>query len=361
MLANSTQNGSKGGSTTTAWSLQVKPLSKHLRSRALLVTVALLGLAGGTAQAQSPGEPSAVIKVTCNRDCLIGLTRRYMAALVSHDPSSLPLASNVQFTENDVVIPIGKGLWRTISKVAPTGLEVADPQTGNAAWFGVVWEHGNPAIYAMRLQVTDGKIDQVETVVHRKTGLPAPFGDPDKIVHDPLFQQPLPTEARRGRERLIAVAQSYFNTVERNDGMVFAHFTDDCGRLENGISTTAPPKGGSQANASSLAVGCENQFKLGIYRINKRVRERRFPIVDTVRGVVVASGFFDHDNSFDHYNLTNGREMKTALKWPNSITLLEAFRINAGEIQRIEAVFTYVPYAMHNPWATGRPNSELGQ
>ncbi len=30
-------------------------------------------------------------------------------------------------------------------------------------------------------------------------------------------------------------------------------------------------------------------------------------------------------------------------------------------IQRIEAVFTYVPYAMHNPWATGRQYSELGQ
>jgi hypothetical protein len=339
----------------------VKPLSGHLCARALLMGVALLGLASGAAHAQAPGESSAVIRATCDRDCLIGFARRYMAALASHDPSSLPLASNAQFTENDVIIPIGKGLWRTISKVSPTSLEVADPQTGNAAWFGVVWEHGNPAIYAMRLRVTDGKIDQVETVVHRKTGLPAPFGDPDKIIHDPLFQQALPPEARRSRERLIAVAQSYFNTVERNDGMVFAHFTDDCGRLENGISTTAAPKDGSKGSAASWAVGCENQFKLGIYRINKRVRERRFPIVDTERGVVVASGFFDHDNSFDHYQLTDGREMKTALKWPNSITLLEAFRINAGDIQRIEAVFTYVPYFMHNPWATGRPYSELGQ
>ena len=42
--------------------------------------------------------------------------------------------------------------------------------------------------------------------------------------------------------------------------------------------------------------------------------------------------------------------MRTALKWPNSITLLEAFRIKDGKIQRIEAVFTYVPYFMHNPF-----------
>ena len=339
----------------------MNPLSRHLWARAVLLGVAWLAVAGGAAQAQAPGEPSAVTRVTCDRECLIGFARRYMAALAAQDPSRLPLAGTVRFTENDVAMALGKGLWRTISKVAPDGLEVADPLTGNAAWFGVVWEHGNPAIYAMRLHVADERIDQVETVVHRKTGLPAPFGDPDRVVHDPLFQQVLPTAARRSRERLIAVAQSYFNTVERNDGMVFAHFTDDCGRLENGISTTAAPKAGGPGNAASLALGCENQFRLGIYRINKRVRERRFPIVDTERGVVVASGFFDHDNSFDHYELTTGREMKTALKWPNSITLLEAFRINAGDIQRIEAVFTYVPYFMHNPFATCRPDAESGQ
>jgi hypothetical protein len=95
--------------------------------------------------------------------------------------------------------------------------------------------------------------------------------------------------------------------------------------------------------------GCENQFKLGLYRINKRIRRNIF-IIDPDRGVVVARGFFDHANEFDHYKLTNGRDMRTALKWPNSITLLEAFRIRNGEIQRIEAVFTYVPYFMHNPF-----------
>ena len=100
--------------------------------------------------------------------------------------------------------------------------------------------------------------------------------------------------------------------------------------------------------------GREAQFKLGLYRINKRVRERRFPLVDEERGIVVATGFFDHANAFDEYKLTNGRTMKTALKWPNSITLMEAFRVRDGRIHRIEAIFTYVPYFMHNPWAVRR-------
>jgi len=340
----------------------VKGLSGRVIMQGLFAATLTIALAGGAVRAQAPGEPSAVNRVTCDRDCLIDTVRLYMAALPKHDPSWLRLASNVRFTENNVVLPMGKGQWRSVNRVAESGLEVADAQTGNAAWFGVIWEHEQPAYFALRLHVKDGRIDEVETVVHRKTGLPAPFGDPDKVEHDVAFDEVLPVEQRRPRERLIAVAQSYFNTVELNDGMVFAPFDDECARLENGISTTAAPKGGSGGgNAAAIAQGCEAQFKLGLYRINKRVRERRFPIVDEERGIVVASGFFDHANGFDRYKLTNGNEMKTALKWPNSITLLEAFRVKDGKIHRIETVFTYVPYFMHNPWATGRQYSELGQ
>jgi hypothetical protein len=327
----------------------------------LLVAAGAAILTAMPATAQAPGEPSAVNIPTCDRACLIDHARDYMKALAAKKPDQVKFADDVVFTENNVVIPVGKGLWNSISRVAPTGMEAADPLTGQAAWFGVVWEHGVAAIYAMRIHVQDGRIDEVETVVHRKTGLPAPFGDPDKVTHDPEFNDVLPPEQRRSRARLIAVAQSYFNTVERNDGMVFAPFSEDCSRLENGISTTAAPPPGAGGNASTIATGCLAQFKLGIYRINKRIRERRFPLVDEERGVVVASGFFDHDNEVDVYKLTNGRDMKTALKWPNSISLLEAFRVKNGEIQKIEAVFTYVPYFMHNPWATGREHGEEGE
>jgi hypothetical protein len=328
----------------------------------------LIGLPAATpVWAQAPGEKSAVNIPTCDRACLIDFARGYMKALADRKPEALKLADNVRFTENNVFIPVGKGLWNSVSKVAPSGMEAADPLTGQVAWFGVVWEHGDPAIYAMRLHVADGKIDEIETVVHRKTGLPAPFGDADKVTHSPAFDEVLPPERRVSRARLVAMAQSYFNTVERNDGTVFAPFAEDCGRLENGISTTAPGRGSSLnpgqpgGNATSIASGCENQFKLGIYRINKRIRERRFPLIDEERGVVVSTGFFDHDNEVISYKLTDGREMKTALKWPNSISLIEAFRVRDGKIHEIEAVFTYVPHFMHNPWAVGREFGEAGE
>ena len=143
-----------------------------------------------------------------------------------------------------------------------------------------------------------------------------------------------------------SIADGYFDTVQLNDGHVFTNFSDDCGRFENGIRTTS----NSRKDSVKMAVeGCEAQFRLGIYRINKRVR-RDFFIFDEERGVAVGRGFFDHANEFDRYKLTNGNEMKTLLKWPNTITMLEAFRIKNQEIQRIEAVFTYVPYFMPNPF-----------
>jgi len=269
-----------------------------------------------------------------------------MDALAHRDPARVTLAKNVRFTENNVEMPIGKGLWATVTGVSSAGLEAADATTGEAAWLGTAEENGVPVYYAMRLQVRDGAISEVETIVVRATGLPLPFGDVTKVTHDPLFAQALPPEQRRPRERLRAVADSYFNTVELNDGMVFAPFTEDCARLENGILTTAASAG----SAGAISPGCEAQFKLGIYRINKRIRERRYPLIDVERGVVVATAFFDHANEFDRYKLTDGREMTTALKWPNSISLIEAFKVTDGRIQRIEAVFAYVPYFMHSPF-----------
>jgi len=313
-------------------------------ARAALIGLALL--ASGALRAQAPGEPSAVYP-SCNRACLIGVVHSYLDALRHQDRGLAPFAAHARYTENNVEMPLGEGLWGSVGGVSATGLEVADPDSGNAAWFGTVQEHGVGAFLALRLKVEDGLITEVESVVQRKPVHPAPFGDPDKLTHDPAFEQILPAEERRERQRLIAVADGYFSTVEQNDGQILTAFDPDCQRTENGISTTSGAQG-----AAAISQGCESQFKLGLYRINKRVRERRFPIVDAERGVVVATGFFDHANTFDSYKTNDGKVRATALKWPNSISLMEAFKIRNGLIYRVEAVFTYVPYFMHSPYAT---------
>jgi len=314
----------------------------------VLAAGAAMTLVATQAFAQQADQKSAVYELKCERSCLLGVLGQYMDALRARSPSSAPLADTYRFTENNVTLPIGKGLWGTVDKVDAVGMEVADTQTQNAAWFGSAIENGQPVLYAVRIHVQKGRIDEVESVVHRKTTLPAPFGDTTNLRHDPEFNAVLPPEQRRPRERLKAIADAYFDTVELNDGQVFAPFSDDCARLENGMATTAGDR--EPGKKSEFVDGCEAQFKLGSFKINKRLRERRFPIIDEERGVVVASAFFDHANEWDSFKLTDGTVMKTWLKWPNSITLLEAFRIKDAKISRVEVVFTYVPYGMHNPW-----------
>ena len=40
----------------------------------------------------------------------------YMDALSHHDPSRLPLAAHVRFTENGAQVPLGEALWVTFTK-----------------------------------------------------------------------------------------------------------------------------------------------------------------------------------------------------------------------------------------------------
>jgi hypothetical protein len=317
------------------------------------IVLVALGLALAVpVSAQSYGERTALPRGDCDRQCLESLVTAYVSALGSRDPSRAPFADNIRFTENSVEMPIGEGLWATVSAISPAdGMIAADTETGNTAWFGHAYEHGNLIFLALRIKVDGKKITEAETVIARRTGMPLIFGT-GKEPHHPAWKQALTPEQQRPRPRLRAVADSYFNTVEYNDGQVFAHFKPDCSRLENGISTTAAS--GNAASSASVAEGCEAQFKLGIYRINKQLRERRYPIIDVERGVVVAMNFFDHANTFDEYKLTDGRTMKTLLKWPNSLSIMEAFKIVDGQIFTIEAVFDYVPYGMHSPWAQGR-------
>ncbi len=76
----------------------------------------------GAARAQS-NDVAAVPRVvtttqshaaSCDRACLEGFVDRYFAAVIADDPSAVPLARNVRFTENGQVLPLGEGLWKSM-------------------------------------------------------------------------------------------------------------------------------------------------------------------------------------------------------------------------------------------------------
>lgn len=280
---------------------------------------------------------------------LYALAEAYLDALEAGDPARLAWADGAVFTENNVRLEPGDGLWNTISARRRTyDLKAADPQTGQVAWFGLVEEHGHPAIMGLRLAVADGRIAEVETIVCRSMEF-GPFPSIETYVAPrPLMLADVPEAQRVPRERMIAIANGYFDTLELNDGTLHTAFTDDCDRIENGLQTTNNPRIEGYPIA---AMGCAEQFRLGQYIYDDRLRDRRFPLVDEEKGLVLAGGFIDHTGKVVDVTWTDGvTKTKSVFHFPHSFALLELFKVIDGKIAGVEAVFITVPYNMPSPW-----------
>lgn len=287
---------------------------------------------------------------TLSREALYAEADAYLAGLAVQNPSALRWADSALFTENNVRLAIGDGLWNTVSAVRPYyDLKAADPERGQVSWFGVVEEHGIPAIMALRLRLVDGRIAEAETIVCRKVDL-SPFPGVDTYTSPrPLMLADVPRELRRPRERMIAVADGYFDTLQLNDGTLFTEFTDDCERIENGVQTTNNI--GAFPDYPIAGLGCAEQFRKGHFVFDDRLRDRRFPLVDEEKGLVLAGGFIDHTGRKVELTWTDGTPARSVFHYPHSFVLLELFKIVDGRIAGVEAVFVTVPYNMPSAWS----------
>lgn len=307
------------------------------RCRYLLLPLCLIG---SPAVAQTGDD--------CDSACLTGLVDDYLAAMLAFDGMALPgtveplpWAATVGFTENDVGLMIGDGLWGSSTAVGE-GYVLADPSTGNVLWFGLVEEHGQAAYAAFRLGVQGQSIAAVETIVGRE-GSPAPFAPTAGYAVDPSFSRTVPEGDRLPRRRLEALVSGYYSSLRQNDGTVRTEIADDCRRLTNGF-TTSHVEGAEPS-------GCRQQLEAGWYRYVDDVRALRMPIVDEARGVVVAIALLDHAARFVDYETVDGQARKIPIEYPNTHAVLEIFKIEGGEIRRIEGVTAFQPYLMPTRWS----------
>jgi len=163
----------------------------------------------------------------------------------------------------------------------------------------------------------------------------------------PEFEELLPPAGRTSRAQMVVAANGYFDTLQLNDGTLHVQFTDDCNRREDGMQTT----NNVQSVLDPISRwGCADQFRLGQYRYDDRLRDRRFLMADEERGIILAGGFIDHEGKVGEFKLTDGTTKVSMIRRPHSFVLLEAFKIRGGRIQGIEAVFHTVPYNMPSPW-----------
>jgi hypothetical protein len=282
----------------------------------------------------------------CDRTCLYEIADTYFDAMVKKDVSHAPLAKDVKFSENGILLSVGDGLWNTISGVRGYDLKVADPANGQVARIDVVEEHGFPAIIAARFKVVDKQITEIETILTRKIdNSPFPVTDGYDTPHA-LWSEDVPLERRNQRFRMISVADGYFDTIQLNDGTLFTNFADDCNRVENGLLTTNTDIPGYDI----AKMGCAEQFELGQYIYDDRLRNRRYPLVDEEKGVVLSAAFMDHTGSVYELEWTDGTPQKSIFFYPHSFILIELFKVEDNAIRRVEAVFASMPYNMPSVW-----------
>jgi hypothetical protein len=289
---------------------------------------------------------------TCNRECLEGYVNRYLDAMQAHKVSDDLFARETKFTENGVRLPLGnEGLWFRMSGKGTYKFYVPDIETQQVAFIGTVREGGKTTTdgtlvaLALRLKIVDNRITEIEQLAIRPDvplggAAPAPSRFPptgeavEKMgAPNAIFKEVIPEAKRPSREELIKTANYYFAGLQRNDGKGYYPFTDDCDRFENGIQTTNIPRT-DPATGKTIKMGCKKQFEEGLKGIVSRVRDRRFVAVDRERGIVFAFGFFDHEN----------------INW--TWQLGELFKIENGQIRRIEAVFHRAPYGINSGWST---------
>lgn len=323
-----------------------------------------LGLAAVSMQSANaqvpPNNYGRTIPANCPAECLNGVIDKFLAAMIARNPKQAQLSDNVRYTEMGQQVPVGEGLWTTVTGLGNYRHYMSDPETGQAAYIGTVKEDSNVMVLALRLGVRLGKITEAEIVYYRRGGGPA-FNDAgiDKMEQlgkpDAAWLESIPANERVTRPEMIEVANKYFDHIQGDDGGKIFPFTDDCDRIENGAQTTNNPSltvGGGGFNNAALS--CKGQFEIGYFAaIAATTGDRRFVFADPRTGVVFCFVVF-HNKGVKSVTLTDGRVVQMGrFSRPSTLLLAEVFKIQRGAIRRIWVVGNGVPYRMGTGWPGG--------
>ena len=170
-----------------------------------------LALSGGVIWFLVLGSNTAAIAQSsgpaCTRESLKAITDKFFTALEAHKPSSLQLVSGVKYTENGIVVAVGKGSWETAGKTTfKRGL--IDTQKCGTHTQTIIDENGKPMLYGVRLKVDKEKISEIEAIVVRGKEVLDVKAILDTKDQD--WEGILPPEQRSSRLSMMAAADDYF-------------------------------------------------------------------------------------------------------------------------------------------------------
>jgi hypothetical protein len=297
--------------------------------------------------------PPAVPVRLDNRAALIGLVEKFLDALIRCCPCELPLAAEVTYTENGVRVPLGDGLWKSVSGRGTFQLHLADPESGQAGFVGSLDENGFFAMIVARLKAVAGLITEIEIIVARPERTEE-WGNLGHATHT-LFVPPLLADLRpsafadppeqfasapprrpSSRAELLQVVERYFTALAAKraaDAPLAKGFT----RRENGIEAS----GGTAAS----------QIDAGYIATLMSVRRRPL-VVDERAGLVLDLALFDIAGTSEPIEVQGVGKVAVpaAFLTPSTDLHAQLFSIDAGQIQAIEDIVRRVPYGQSGPW-----------
>jgi len=286
------------------------------------VLVALLGLAASHLRIASAAEPG-----DCDRECLRSTMTTFLYALLHHDVDRIPVSDRVRVTEDAIEKPLQNlGLLRTVTRLRGYRQDILDERTGMAGADVIVEENGAPVLLVVRLKVTDGAIDEIETIATRSRSEGLIFNiDGLSAPSEQMNYAPRPDQLD-SRDDAIAAALHYPTGLNaaRTFAAVDAPFAPDAYRYENGQVMAGPD--------CTFAPGCEN-----IATQSLAIFERLGDVQTRVIGV-------DERMGIVWLRMAWGAQREGG----DQLTVWEAFKVYDGQIHAVEAFMRILPIELRS-------------
>lgn len=263
---------------------------------------------------------------TCDRQCLRGFVTTYLNALIAHDPSALPVAANVKFTEDNVEKKLGEGLWKTASKQRGFRQDILDVRQNTAASLVVLEEGSTPVLFTLRLKITDQKISEIETMVVRSQAEGMIFQIDAIQTPSKAMNLELTPAQRNSRQEDIDIATKYPGGLKIGSFVkADTQFAPDAYRFENGRLMAGP--------GCTFMAGCEN------------IKTQRLP---TLAGIKYREPIVDEEQGIVLLRMNFG---PGSVRGPDPVLVpWEIFKVYGGQIHAVEAFMKVFPASMGTGW-----------
>lgn len=317
----------------------------------LLCSVFVASIACHNVLAADVPPPETAAKIsTCDRQCLENTIENYLQALAAQDLSRIKVTDDAVFSENNQVLELGDGSWKTMTGAGSYRHYFADPKTSQVAVISTMRENGLGVIYDLRLRQEGDRISEIESMVIRSPGSAARYEEMG--IPPPNFRDIIPADQRNTRAELLAIPYQYLKGMENNDpNGDYSFFDKDCNRYEHALRTTnnKPQAVGHTINTTFSTMTCEAQFSGGGLAFVTRIRDERYHtsmVVDEEKQAVFGFVFLDHNGTVRSITRGDGSisTIPSYFSTPRSLKVGEAWRVRDNKLLVIEMTLTEIPY-----------------